>query len=87
MSLLLALSAVFAAATLGYYLYLNYSGGATATYDAIATVSSAFWVLTGVYLILGGFVLAGMIVVALFVYVGATKGSQTKRRLRARIAD
>jgi hypothetical protein len=87
MSLTLSVVALFVAIGVGVWAYLNHSDGANATYDAFATVSSAFWVLSGTFLILGGFQVVGMLVVALFLYVFLSKGAKTQKRLRAKIAD
>ncbi|WP_227132339.1 hypothetical protein [Halorubellus salinus] len=87
MSLTLSIVALFVAIGVGAWAYLNHSGGAGAWYDGFATVSSAFWVLSGTFLILGGFQIVGMIVVALFLYVFLSKGAKTQKRLRAKIAN
>lgn len=82
----LAILAIKASLLLGYYLYQEYQGGADATYDAIATVSSVLWILAGIFAIIGGFVLFGSLLIIVFTYVGLSKGTQTKDRIRARIA-
>ena len=87
MSLTLSIVTLFVAIAIGVWAWSNYAGGADATYDAFATVSAAFWVLSGTFLILGGFEIIGLIVVALFTYLFLTKGAKTKDRLRARIAN
>lgn len=78
--------AILASATLGYYLYSEYAGGANAIYDGVATASAALWVLAGIFAVMGGFVLPGMILIIIFTYVGLSKGSVTSDRLRARLA-
>jgi hypothetical protein len=87
MSLTLSVVALFVAIGVGVWAYMNHSGAANATYDAFATVTSSFWVLSGTFLILGGFPVVGMMVVALFLYLFLSKGAKTQKRLRARIAD
>jgi hypothetical protein len=86
-SLLLSVLALFVAIGIGVWAYQRNAAGADGAYDAFATVSSAFWVLSGTFLILGGFEFVGMIVVALFLYVFLAKGAKTQKRLRAKIAD
>jgi len=81
----LTILAIKASLLTGYWLYTQYQGGANAVYDAIATISSAFWVLAGIFAIMGGFVLFGSVLIVIFSYVGLSKGSVTKRRLRRRI--
>ena len=87
MSLTLSIVALFVAIGVGVYAFLNYRSSADTTYDAFATISAAFWVISGTFLILGGFQILGMIVVALFLYIGLTKGAKTQKRLRAKIAN
>lgn len=83
----LALLAIVAAIGTGYYLFKRLgSGPANGTYDALATASAAFWVLAGVFAILGGFVFWGMVMIIVFSYIGLSKGTATKQRLRSRIA-
>lgn len=82
----LAILAILASLTLGYYLYTQYASGANAAYDAVATVSSILWVLAGIFAIMGGFILFGSLLIVLFSYVGLSKGTETSERLRARIA-
>lgn len=77
---------IAATLALGYYLYLNFAGGANAAYDAVATVSAALWVLAGIFAVMGGFVVVGGVIILLFTYVGLSKGSATKERLQSRIA-
>lgn len=71
----------------GWYLFKTRSTGADATYDAFAAASSVIWVLTGIFLILGGFYLVGGLVIAIFFWLALTKGEKTKERLRARLAN
>lgn len=78
--------AIKASLLLGYWLYKRFTGGADAIYDAIATASSILWVLAGIFAIMGGFVLLGSLLIIVFTYVGLTKGTATKNRIRARIA-
>lgn len=87
MSLLLATLAILTGFALGVWLYLNYSDGASSTYDAWATVVSVFYVATGIFLVLGGFEIVGLLVIATFVWIGASKGEKTTSNLRRRIAD
>lgn len=82
----LAILAILASLTLGYYLYTQHAAGAGAAYDAIVTVSSILWVLAGIFAIMGGFVLFGALLIVLFSYIGLSKGTRTSERLRARIA-
>lgn len=70
----------------GYWLYLNFAGGANAAYDAVATASAGLWVLAGVFAVMGGFVVVGGVLILLFTYVGLSKGSKTKERLQSRLA-
>lgn len=83
---MLAVLAIGASLLLGYWLYLNFQGGADAAYDAIATASSVLWVLAGVFAIMGGFVLVGSALIIVFSYVGLSKGTKTSERVRSRIA-
>lgn len=83
---LLSILAIGAALTVGYYLYVHYSGGADAAYDAIATGSAILWVLAGIFTVIGGFVLFGSLLIIVFSYIGFTKGEKTNQRLRSRIA-
>lgn len=83
----LTVLAIKASLLMGYYLYQTYtSDGADAIYDAVATVSSALWVLAGIFAIMGGFVIPGSIMIIVFTYIALTKGSATGDRVRARIA-
>ena len=87
MTELLVVFAIKASLLAGYYLYERFGkAGADGAYDAIATVSAAFWVLAGVFAIVGGFVVPGMILIIVFSYIGVSKGEATKRRLRSRFA-
>lgn len=84
---LLAVFAIGAGLTTGYYIYVRFgSGGADAAYDAIALGSSIFWILAGIFLILGGFVLLGFLILIIFSYIAISKGTATRDRVRSRIA-
>lgn len=83
----LTVIAIKASLLTGYYLYQSLgAGGANAAYDAIATVSSALWVLSGILAILGGFVLPGALLIIVFSYISLSKGAATKKRVRSQIA-
>lgn len=83
----LTILAIKASLLMGYWLYKRYtSDGADAIYDAVATASSALWVLAGIFAIMGGFVIPGALLIIVFTYVGLTKGTATRNRVRARIA-
>lgn len=85
--MLLASLAIVAGISAGYYFHLRFgSGGADAAYDAVALVSSFFWILTGMFLVLGGFVVIGVLILIIFSYIGISKGVNTRQRIRSRIA-
>jgi heme/copper-type cytochrome/quinol oxidase subunit 3 len=87
MSLALAVTAILASLFLGYWIFQSYgTGTADATYDAIAFLSATFWILAGIFAILGGMVLLGIVILVIFSYIWFSKGLQTKRRLRRRLA-
>lgn len=87
MSLGLALAAIIASVSLGYWLFKTYgTGGADATYDVIALISATFWLLAGLFAILGGFVVLGIAILIIASYIWFSKGKKTKMRLRSRIA-
>lgn len=87
MSAGLALLAILASLATGYWLFQSYgSGGANAAYDVIGLVSSIFWILAGIFAILGGFVLLGIFLLVVWSYIGLSKGKETKARFRRRIA-
>jgi predicted membrane protein len=83
----LTVFAVTGSVILGYWLYLRLGRGtADASYDAIATLSAAFWIMAGIFAIMGGFVLFGSLLIVVFSYIGISKGKNTERRLRSKIA-
>lgn len=83
----LAILAITASLLTGYWLYKTLgSSGANGAYDAVATVSSVFWIMAGIFAILGGFVWMGMFLIILFTFIGVTKGKATESRIRGRIA-
>lgn len=85
--ILLAVFAIVGGISAGFWLHRRFgSGGADAAYDGLALISSFFWILTGIFLVLGGFVVPGVIVLVIFSYVGISKGINTKQRIRSRIA-
>lgn len=87
MSLALAFAAIVASVSLGYWIFKSYgTGTADATYDAIALVSATFWLLAGIFAILGGFVVLGILILVIASYIWFSKGKKTKTRLRSRIA-
>lgn len=84
---LLAVFAIGAGLTTGYYIFVRYgTGGADAAYDAIALGSSIFWILAGIFAILGGFVVVGFVILGVFSYIAFSKGTATRDRVRSRIA-
>lgn len=84
---LLTVFAIGAGITTGYYIFVRFgSGGADAAYDAIALGSSIFWILAGIFAILGGFVLVGFVILIVFSYIAFAKGTATRDRVRSRIA-
>lgn len=87
MSTALAILAIVAGLTGGYWAFQRFgTGGADAAYDGIALVSSIFWILAGIFAILGGFVALGIVLLLIFSYIGFSKGKKTKARVRQRIA-
>lgn len=88
MSALLAVLAIVAGLTAGWYAYKRLgSGPADATYDGIAFLSASFWLLAGFFAILGGLVWLGLGILIVASYIWLAKGSATKKRLRKRIAE
>lgn len=86
MSFLLSIGAIGIAVILGYWLFLRLgTGTADATYDAVGFFSSIIWILAGVFLILGGHTLLGAALIAIWSYVGISKGKATEDRVRAKI--
>lgn len=82
----IAVFAILAAIAGGIYAYKRLGEGpADAGYDAVATLSSILWIITGITLVAGGFVLAGVVVITLFTYIGTTKGTATGDRIRRRL--
>jgi len=87
MSLALAGTAILAALLVGYWLFLRLgTGTADATYDAIAFLSASLWILAGIFAILGGMVVLGLVILIVASYIWFSKGTQTKQRLRRRLA-
>lgn len=87
MGVLLTALAVLVSVSLGYYVFKEFgTGGADATYDAIALVSSTLWILAGIFLIVGGHVLIGSVLIVIFSYIAFSKGRTTERRARSWIA-
>lgn len=87
MTLAFALLAIIGSFAVGYWIYKTYgSGGADATYDLLAVLSASFWILAGIFAILGGFVAIGIVILIVFSYVWISKGKKTKKRLRSRLA-
>lgn len=82
-----ALLAIVVALAVGWYLFQTRSGTADGAYDAFALFSSIIWILSGVFLILGGFYLIGGVVLALFFWIALSKGEKTSERLRARLSS
>lgn len=58
------------ALTLGVYLAVNYSGTSDTLGDVLRVTSSVFWILSGVFAILGGFILLGFGLILVFTFVG-----------------
>lgn len=72
----------------GYYIYRSRGQvGADATYDAFAAVSSVAYILTGIFLIIGGFYLIGSLMIIIFAYIALSKGERTGDRLRSRLSS
>jgi len=87
MTATLTVLAIKASLLTGYWLYQRLGDdGADAAYDAVATASSALWILAGVFAVMGGFVLLGSAMIILFSYIAFSKGTKTKQRIRSRIA-
>jgi UPF0716 family protein affecting phage T7 exclusion len=83
----LALLAIVAGLSGGYWAFKRFgTGGADAAYDGIALISSFFWIMAGIFAILGGFVALGLVLLVIFSYIGFSKGKKTKSRVRQRIA-
>lgn len=87
MSWEVAVLAILAGITVGYWMYLRIGSGPGDTiYDVFATGSGIFWSLAGIFLILGGHVLAGLVVLILASYVAISNGSQVKAKARKRLS-
>lgn len=71
----------------GLILYNRRGGQATQTSAAFSVFTSLFWMTAGIFAILGGFVVVGVIVVALFFYMALGNYEQATqgRGIRARI--
>jgi len=83
----LTVLAIKASLLTGYWVYQRFgSGGADAAYDAVATASAAMWILAGMFAVMGGFVVLGSLMIVVFSYIGFSKGTATKQRIRSRIA-
>ena len=82
----LAFAAIVGAVAVGIaaYMQLGQTGGTLR--DALAVLRAGFFILVGVGLIAGGFVIVGAFVVALFVFIGAGAAASTRDGLRSRIA-
>lgn len=87
MALTMTVLAITASLLLGYWIYLRLgSGTADATYDAIGLISAVFWILAGIFAIMGGFVIVGSVIIIIASYIGFSKGKNTERRVRRRLA-
>ncbi|WP_255149784.1 hypothetical protein [Halorarius halobius] len=88
MSTVLAVLAIVGALLAGWYAYRRLGQGpADATYDAVGFLSATFWILAGVFAIVGGFVIIGIVILLIASYIWLAKGAATKKRLRKRVAE
>ena len=70
----------------GVLAYLRYGSRGGTLRDALAIIRAAFFVLVGIGLIAGGFVIAGALFVAVFVFLGIGAAVNVDKALRDRIA-
>lgn len=77
--------AILAAVAIGLAAYMRLGSRGGTIRDGLAVVRSGFLVVVGIGLIVSGFVIAGAILVALFVYLGVGAGSNVRDDLRGRL--
>lgn len=68
----LPFAAVIGAVAIGLLAFSRFGSTGGTLRDAIAVIRNGFFVISGVFLILGGYVFAGIAVVALFVFLAAS---------------
>jgi hypothetical protein len=71
----LPFAAVIGAVAIGLVAFARFGTRGGTLRDAIAVIRNGFFILSGVFLILGGYVFAGVFIVALFVFLGAGAAS------------
>lgn len=82
----LAFAAAVGAIAVGIAAYMRWGQTGGTLRDALAVIRAGFFILVGVGLIAGGFVIIGAFVIALFVFIGAGAAKSTRDGLRERIA-
>jgi hypothetical protein len=82
-TLLMVLIPVGVAIAMGRLLHAQAGGPSVAIWAAVGTLSTTFWIVAGVFMIVGGFTLGGVIVVIVGVYL-ATGNYQRYKEERSR---
>lgn len=78
MSMTLAFIAISISFAIGYHLYQRRSGGSHALSDTLAVLSASFWILAGIFAIIGGYVVLGMGLIIIFSYIWLGKAARTR---------
>ena len=71
----LTFGAIIASVGVGLLAFARFGATGGTLRDAIAVLRNGFFVISGVFLILGGYVIPGFLIVVLFVFLGAGAAS------------
>jgi len=82
----LTFAAVVGAVGIGIAAYMRWGATGGTLRDALAVIRAGFFILVGLGLIAGGFVVAGAVLIAIFVFVGLGAAVSVDESLRDSIA-
>ena len=82
----LAFAAAVGAIGIGIAAYMRWGSTGGTVRDALAVIRAGFFVLVGFGLVAGGFVFAGAVLIAIFVFVGLGAAVNVEGALRDSIA-
>lgn len=77
----LTFAAIAGAVAIGIAAYARFGQTGGTLRDALAVLRSGFFILVGIGLVAGGFVVVGVIVIALFVFLGAGAALQVREEM------
>lgn len=72
----LVIGVLVLAVGMGLFLYATVGGASHTLSDALALITSVFWIAAGVAMIVGGFVTIGAIIIVFYVFIGVGKADR-----------